>query len=181
MTDNHRNPTIMATNKCETYTDNSIVFTIEGNPKALATKSSKKVWLRDPCKDAKRLFRESVRNTVFKGNGESTTGVVFDTSIPLIVDIGFFLQVPQYMFVNNDRHQGRIKPERISSWPTKPDLDNLDKFVLDALQGLIFENDSQVVSQTICKSYDWNPPFSGRNEVHIRPATINLQMSEKRA
>jgi hypothetical protein len=70
------------------------------------------VWLRDPCKDAKRLFRESVRNTVFKGSGESTTGVVFDTSIPLIVDIGFFLQVPQYMFVNNDRHQGRIKPER---------------------------------------------------------------------
>jgi Holliday junction resolvase RusA-like endonuclease len=62
-----------------------------------------------------------------------------------------------------------------SSWPTRPDLDNLDKFVLDALQGLIFENDSQIVSQTISKSYDWNPPFAGRTEVHIYPATIKRE------
>lgn len=169
----------MATNKSSTYIDNYIAFTIEGNPKALSRpiisrspKSSQKVWLRDPCKEAKKLFRESVRQTVFKG-GESTTDVVFNIDIPLTVDISFFLQVPQYMFVNNDRHKGRLKPERISSWPTKPDLDNLDKFVLDALQGFIFENDSQIVSQTICKSYDWNPPFAGRTEVHIYPATIN--------
>jgi Holliday junction resolvase RusA-like endonuclease len=185
--DNYHNQTRMAENKNIKHSgDNSLTFTIEGNPKALsrpiisravkssnkAAKFSNKVWLRDPCKEAKKVFRESVRRIVFKG-GETTADVVFDLNIPLTVNIRFFLQVPQHLFVNNDRHMGRLKPGRTSSWPTKPDLDNLDKFVLDALQGLIFANDSQIVSQTICKSYDWNPPFAGRTEVHIYPATIN--------
>jgi Holliday junction resolvase RusA-like endonuclease len=175
----------MSTSKSGNHIDNVVAFTIEGNPKALsrliisrAAKGSKKVWLRDPCKEAKKLFRDSVRKTVFKG-GPSATVVVFDINIPLTVDISFFLQVPQHLFINNDRHQGRLKPIALSSWPTKPDLDNLDKFVLNSLQGLIFTNDSQIVSQTICKSYDLNPPFAGRTEVHIYPTTINITMNEK--
>jgi hypothetical protein len=109
----HYNQTTMTTNKSGTYVDNSIAFTIEGNPKALsrpiisrASKSSKKVWLRDPCKEAKERFRESVRKVVFKCS-ESTANVVFNIDIPLTVDISFFLQVPQCLFTN---HQQRPTP-----------------------------------------------------------------------
>jgi Holliday junction resolvase RusA-like endonuclease len=124
------------------------------------------VWLRDPCKEAKKHFRESVRKIVSQ-SGESIDHVVFAPDTPLTVDIKFFLQPPKSLFVNNQRDQGRLKPGATTKWPSKPDLDNLDKFVLDALQGLIFHNDSQIVSQTICKSYDWIPTFSGRTEVHV--------------
>jgi hypothetical protein len=86
----------MSTSKSGNHIDNVVAFTIEGNPKALsqliisrAAKGSKKVWLRDPCKEAKKLFCDSVRKTVFKG-GPSATVVVFDINIPLTVDISFF-------------------------------------------------------------------------------------------
>lgn len=36
---------------------------------------------------------------------------------------------------------------------TKPDLDNLDKMVLDALNGVAFRDDSQVVTKTSTKRY----------------------------
>lgn len=39
----------------------------------------------------------------------------------------------------------------------KPDLDNLAKSVLDALNGVVYKDDSQLVSLHITKVYDHNP------------------------
>ncbi len=45
-----------------------------------------------------------------------------------------------------------------SERPTKkPDLDNLGKLVLDALNGVVYLDDSQLVSLHITKVYDHNP------------------------
>lgn len=46
-----------------------------------------------------------------------------------------------------------------SGWPGKdhlgrPDLDNLDKLVMDALNGVAFRDDSQIVAKFSSKSYD---------------------------
>lgn len=45
----------------------------------------------------------------------------------------------------------------IDSWTTKPDRDNLEKALLDALEGIAFESDSQVVGGEITKTYHAEP------------------------
>ena len=47
----------------------------------------------------------------------------------------------------------KSKPKRVQHPATKPDLDNLDKSVKDALEGLIYTNDSRIVESRYCKRY----------------------------
>ena len=55
---------------------------------------------------------------------------------------------PQYML--NDLKSGT----KIYFKDTKPDLDNLEKLVYDALQGMLYENDARIVSKNgIFKRY----------------------------
>lgn len=46
---------------------------------------------------------------------------------------------------------GSIRPVK------RPDLDNVAKAVLDALNGLAYQDDSQIVSLTVSKFYDLQP------------------------
>ena len=55
----------------------------------------------------------------------------------------------------------------------RPDIDNLGKFILDALQGIAYEDDAQVVSVAMKKVLDTNPPFEGRTYISFR-AVNNL-------
>ena len=42
--------------------------------------------------------------------------------------------------------------------PTKkPDIDNIDKIILDALNGIAFDDDKQVVEETLSKFYSVHP------------------------
>ena len=47
--------------------------------------------------------------------------------------------------------EGAIKPTK------KPDIDNMQKAVLDALNGLAWDDDSQIVKVTAEKEYAVNP------------------------
>jgi Holliday junction resolvase RusA-like endonuclease len=154
----------------------SISFVVEANPKPLARpvvgrgarfSSNSKVWLRDPNKEAKAAFRNAVKILVF---GNTDARILFDATTPIVVDITFLVKAPTEHFVNRDRASGRIKEAAITQWPTKPDIDNLDKFVLDSLQGLLYVNDSQVVQQQIQKLYHHQPPFTGQTVVFIHRA-----------
>ena len=61
---------------------------------------------------------------------------------PLIVQLLFFLKKP---------------PSAKRSYPTtKPDLDNLIKAVLDAMNGIIWKDDTQVVDLHVHKRYSLN-------------------------
>ena len=152
--------------------DETLHFSIVGEPKSLARPvvgrspgRTGRAWLRDPKgnKVAKERFRDEVRR-------QMESPIFFGQDVPILVDISFHMVPPQYLFVNGDRTRGRFKADSSFKWPKKPDVDNLDKFVLDALQGLVFHNDSQVVQQRIQKTYDRNAPFSGRTEVSIKRA-----------
>jgi Holliday junction resolvase RusA-like endonuclease len=47
----------------------------------------------------------------------------------------------------------------------KPDVDNLAKFVLDALTGLLYRDDEQVVKLSAIKLIDTEEPFGGRTVI----------------
>jgi Holliday junction resolvase RusA-like endonuclease len=73
---------------------------------------------------------------------------------PLVLEVTFYLQRP------------KSKPKRVRFPDTKPDLDNLVKSVKDALEGIVYANDSRIVDEVARKRYG-DPP---RVEVTIRPA-----------
>lgn len=52
----------------------------------------------------------------------------------------------------------------------KFDIDNANKLIFDALTGIVYEDDSQIVELTIRKSYDKERP---RAELQIFPSVIH--------
>ncbi len=71
---------------------------------------------------------------------------------PLALEATFYLLRP------------KSKPKRVVYPATKPDLDNLIKSVKDALEGIIYTNDSRIVDESVRKRYG-DPP---RVEISIR-------------
>ena len=60
----------------------------------------------------------------------------------------------------------------------KPDLDNMVKFVLDAMNGILWSDDDQVVLMRAQQCVDLFPPFKGRTVIEAKelPVESNLMM-----
>lgn len=61
----------------------------------------------------------------------------------------------------------KSKPKRVTQPITKPDLDNIVKLVMDALEGLAYRRDSQIVEMSLRKEYVVYPD-PARVEIEIR-------------
>lgn len=72
---------------------------------------------------------------------------------PLEVNVIFYMPIPKSATkrVRAEITQGIVKHTK------KPDLDNMAKAVLDALNGLAYKDDSQIYSLTLYKTYDDTP------------------------
>lgn len=81
-----------------------------------------------------RRYRETIKGNFIEQGGRVMRG-------PLSVRIDVYRKLP------------KSRPKRMESEPDtfKPDVDNIAKNVLDALNGLAWEDDSQVVSLTVRK------------------------------
>lgn len=140
-------------------------FVVDGDPKPLARPlighgrgsgcTSGRFWVRDnPVNVPNRNhIRQSAMNQVPQ--------VVFRKPTPVVVD--------KSHFVGNCRDNGKLKPSA-PTWPSKPDLDNMDKLLLDSLTGTLYDDDCQVVKQTVENCYHNEAPFLGKTEVRIRIA-----------
>jgi Holliday junction resolvase RusA-like endonuclease len=92
-------------------------------------------------------------------------GPVFPRRTPVQLKIWFLMSRPNVDFINQDRD--RLKPAARSktfSPKLNIDVDNLAKFVLDALTGLAYTDDAQVVKLECYKMQD--------NEDHCHGGTI---------
>jgi crossover junction endodeoxyribonuclease RusA len=69
-------------------------------------------------------------------------GVFFDKGQAVRVGIGFFLPRPASL------------PKRIRHHTVRPDIDKLERAVFDALTGVLWHDDSQVVESHKYKRYD---------------------------
>nr|DAD96061.1 MAG TPA: Endodeoxyribonuclease RusA [Myoviridae sp. ctpjm1]DAQ10774.1 MAG TPA: Endodeoxyribonuclease RusA [Caudoviricetes sp.] len=61
----------------------------------------------------------------------------------------------------------------------KPDADNIAKAVLDALNGIAFHDDRQVVSCTVRKRYTFRDDDTPRVVVHVAPMKTFAQLREE--
>lgn len=64
------------------------------------------------------------------------------------------------------------------AWPGKPDWDNLSKAVCDALNGLAYHDDAQIVRSTVEKCYISGRAVHGRTTVTIREVATERDHAE---
>jgi Holliday junction resolvase RusA-like endonuclease len=76
--------------------------------------------------------------------------------IPVFLEVTFYMPRPQEHF----SAKGPVKENFVNLRPTvKPDLDNMLKAVKDAMTGIVWHDDSQVVSETVSKFYADTKPL----------------------
>ncbi|MDD5328280.1 MAG: RusA family crossover junction endodeoxyribonuclease [Phycisphaerae bacterium] len=56
------------------------------------------------------------------------------------------------------KYANKLKPNAPILHTTKPDFDNVAKFVADALNGIFWKDDSQIYKATVWKLYDHEKP-----------------------
>lgn len=125
-----------------------IKFTIEGKPepqgRPRAVRMGAGVRMYDPPKS--KVFKQAVsmkgRAYMSRSHLEAYTGA-------LSVELDFYFIPPKSY--TKKRLKSIIDKEEL--YVKKPDLDNLAKGVLDALNGICFEDDAQIVEMTLRKHY----------------------------
>ena len=100
----------------------------------------------DPCRRAKRQFALLAR----------WWAPPVPLAGPLQVDMVFYFARPKSHY-RTGRYAGQVKATAPLFHTSRPDRDNLEKFVLDALAGLFWTNDARVCDGRSRKLYG-DPP-----------------------
>jgi len=127
-----------------------IIFEVLGNPKGL---KRHRTFRRgnfqgqyDPSKADKNVFEVIAR--------QHAPEKPFDC--PLRVDMQFFFPRPKNHYGTGKNSQV-LKPTAPNFHISRPDIDNCQKFVLDALNGVFWKDDSVVCESKIKKLYSNRP------------------------
>ena len=129
-------------------------------------------------------FGEDVKAILAQKYGYGVNSYPLYPTGGVVLSLAFYRRMPTSAFKGRDRSReyvgGRYGPE--SNWPDmmKPDVDNLAKFVMDALQGIVYSDDDQVVILGTIKMMDTRPPGEGSTEVTFsrlnRMHDLNLEV-----
>ena len=125
------------------------------------TKKGGRVY--NPSSSAQSKFRTAV-----KSKFTHATFPLYPKNVPLFLTIIFRMKRPKKHFVNNSVSGGVLKVSAPKVFFIgKPDVDNMAKFVLDSLNGVLYEDDSQVVTLNATKVYDNEESYLGSTEVFV--------------
>lgn len=125
-----------------------ISFFIDGEPVAKARpRFSKYGHAYTPKKTAQ--YEKKVKNTY----RTQPNAFKFDGNAALMVSIIFSMPIPQ----SYSKKRRKWILDGYEHYTKKPDLDNLAKAVLDALNGVAWCDDSQIVTLNLRKEYSENP------------------------
>lgn len=93
---------------------------------------------------------------------------------PVAMECFFYRRLSLKHFKGNNRENGVRDGVLDSLIPdiSTPDIDNMEKFIMDSLQGLVYKDDKQVVSMRSQKWLDTKPPFTGRVVVRVKPMLV---------
>lgn len=129
-----------------------IKFTVLGEPKALKRHRIGKGFSFDPSKGDKQDFLWMSK--------ENAPYAPLDQ--PLKVTLLFYFQRPKSHF-GTGKNKDILKENAPNNHTSRPDIDNLVKFVLDALNTIYWRDDSVISSLVVNKLYSDIP----RTEIEI--------------
>ena len=164
----------------------SIGFTIRGNPRVLVRHRTARGFVYNPSRPAQDLFRDCLLELLPRehhptiiddedlddecdGKGTPSTPVVlFSQHEFLKMKVVFRMKRPKIHFVGSRPGPGRLKPSAPGKLHSiRSDVDNLAKFVMDALNGLVYVDDRQVVNLNVIKVLDSEGLCRGATDVEI--------------
>lgn len=118
---------------------------------------------RNKMKQFTTLVREAVKQQNFRK---------LERDVAVTVTIWCFLKRPDEHFISRRRVAGRLKEEStapaVTVVPVKPDIDNIAKFVLDAIKEVLFVDDAQIVELHMFKLRDTEGDCSGRVAIEVK-------------
>lgn len=82
---------------------------------------------------------------------------------PIYIQIWYGLPRPKSHY-GTGRNEGKLKASAPKYPAKKPDIDNYEKFIFDCLNGVVYRDDSQIISCRHDKRYSENP----RTEIEVR-------------
>ena len=158
--------------------EKQINFTVRGNPRVLIRHRTARGFMYNPSKAAQLNFRDRVLEllpsryhpTIVDEDDsiDPKPQVLFEENEPLEMRITFRTKRPKSHFVNNKPGPGRLKPRSPGRFHiTRSDVDNLAKFVMDSLNGLLYVDDKQVISLKVMKVLDCEGLCLGSTDVCI--------------
>ena len=100
---------------------------------------------------------------------EATPFVKFGRGVPVVLKAWCFLKRPNEDFIGRRRAAGNLRPGALQT-PTvaiKPDNDNLAKFIMDSMTGILYEDDAQAVDIRFLKLRDSQGTCEGRVAIEV--------------
>jgi len=141
-----------------------IACVMHGKPESQGRpRKCRNIWVNPNArhqKEVKRTLKDACPGMLFVGG----------TSVP--VEVGFYFPHPKHHFkkgfVSRCRealaHFGFVQRTPAAG----PDIDNLAKFVLDAMNGIVHEDDRQVVESLASKHKDNHGTMDGRTIIKVK-------------
>jgi len=140
-------------------------FTIRGPPKPLVRHRLSTMRMYNPSAKSQESFRQVLNQTLMKDLSHMP---IFPNQT-LAVTIAFRMKRPKSHFLANRPGADRLRPSAPQQTSiTRSDVDNLAKFVLDSLNGCMYEDDRQVASLHVTKLLDNEGDCLGATEVRVR-------------
>jgi Holliday junction resolvase RusA-like endonuclease len=142
--------------------DHSLAFTVLGSPRSQERpriqRYSGPMWMYDPSSAAKKAYFRKVNealvemgltNLPFFTPTGTPNGSSREERVGLMAEIHFLIPRPPSHF----RPGTRVLKPSAPVYPRQKDIDNMLKFTLDALQGVVYKNDSSIRSVRMDKEY----------------------------
>ncbi|GFH58341.1 hypothetical protein CTEN210_14817 [Chaetoceros tenuissimus] len=173
-----------ASNDVESTEFSMVRFKVRGNPVPLARHRTSRGFVFNPSAKKQQQFCSVVLDMLpdhcFEGNDDEpkiTKSVdhikpVFGEQL-ISVRIISRMKRPLKHFVGGIAGPGRLRTcSKASNLQlTRSDVDNFAKFVLDSLNGVLYQDDKQVASLQITKVYDDEEPYIGSTDVIVETMT----------
>jgi Holliday junction resolvase RusA-like endonuclease len=144
-----------------------VVVRVLGHPQPAGSKTAfqhpktGRIIVKDAAKNS-RPWKQEVA-----GAAEAQMGRLGLTLLdgPLEMELVFVLARPKAHY-GTGRNSGVVKPSAPEFPATRPDVDKLSRAVLDALSGVVYRDDAQIVEKVARKRYG----APERVEIRVRPA-----------
>lgn len=139
-----------------------VTLTMHGKPQALPRSRFHRGGFHNTKKKEMKMFQEEARKQL-----PPNAKLFFSATTTVSMNIKCYLKRPNSDFKGGVRSPMNLKTTAPQVVPIVPDIDNLAKFVLDGLTGIVYKDDCQVVSLTILKLRDNMGNCNGRTEICV--------------
>jgi len=149
-------------------------FIVNGQPQTQARpRKARSGHIYNPSAAKQKALRKAVNDLLHEWGIDTP---VYSAPQCVFISLSFNLQRPNSHFVGCRRSSGKIKPSATPLGRTVPNLDNLQKLILDALNGVVYGDDRQVTDLQATKRYD-DSNFTGSTEVVVGLKTFSFSSS----